>query len=81
MEVSKWKCLKNWIPNPVGRATAQHPLEDEFADMLENLFVGPLISLPKPRCFDGGRLDYARLADCDWHVATEKITESMWRFC
>ena len=48
VEVSKWKCLKNWLPNPVGRATAQHPLEDEFADMLENLFVGPLISLPKP---------------------------------
>ena len=48
MEVSKWKCLKNWLPNRVGRATAQHPLEDEFADMLENLFVGPLISLPKP---------------------------------
>ena len=48
MEVSKWKCLKNWLPNPVGRATAQHPLEDEFADMLDNLSVGPLISLPKP---------------------------------
>ena len=48
MEVSKWKCLNNWLPNPAGRATAQHPLEDEFADMLENLFVGPLISLPKP---------------------------------
>ena len=40
--------LKNWLPNPVGRATAQHPLEDEFADMLENLFVGPVVALPKP---------------------------------
>ena len=47
-EVSKWKCLKTWLPNPVGRAIAQHPLEDEFADMLENLFVGPMVSLPKP---------------------------------
>ena len=36
VEVSKRKCLKNWPPNPVGRATAQHPLEDEFADMFEN---------------------------------------------
>ena len=48
VEVSKWKGLKNWLPNLVGRATAQHPLEDEFADMLESLFVGPLVSLPKP---------------------------------
>ena len=48
MEVSKWKCLKAWQPNPVGRATTQHPVEDEFADMLENLFDGPLVSLPKP---------------------------------
>ena len=47
-DVSKWKCLKTWLPNPVGRAIAQHPLEDEFADMLENLFVGPVVSLPKP---------------------------------
>ena len=47
-DVSKWKCLKTWLPNPVGRAIAQHPLEDDFADMLENLFVGPVVSLPKP---------------------------------
>ena len=46
--VSKWKCLKTWLPNPVGRAIAQHPLENEFADMLENLFVGPMVSLLKP---------------------------------
>ena len=31
-DVSKWKCLKTWLPNPVGRAIAQHPLEGEFAD-------------------------------------------------
>jgi len=47
-EVSKWKCLKTWLPNPVGGRIAQHPLEDEFADTLENLFVGPVVSLPKP---------------------------------
>ena len=48
VEVSTWKCLKSWLPNPFGRAIAQHPLEDELAVMLENLFVGPLVPLPKP---------------------------------
>ena len=40
--------FENLATKPVGRAIAQHPLEDEFADMLENLFVGPVVSLPKP---------------------------------
>ena len=48
VDVSTWKCLKIWLSKPVGRATAQHPLEDEFADMSKNLFVGPLVSFPKP---------------------------------
>ena len=48
VEVSTWKCLKSWLPNPFGRAIAQHPLEDEFAVMLENLFIGPWVPLPKP---------------------------------
>ena len=48
VEVSKWNCLKTWLPNSLGRVPAQQPLEDEFADMLENVFGGPLVSLPKP---------------------------------
>ena len=48
MEVSTWTCLNKWLPNLVGRATAQQPLEHKIADTLETLFVGPLISLPKP---------------------------------
>ena len=48
MEVSIWNCLNTWLPNSFGRVPAQHPLEDEFADMLENMFGGPLVSLPKP---------------------------------
>ena len=77
VEVSKWNCLKTWLPNSLGRVPAQQPLEDEFADMLENVFGGPLVSLPKPSCFDGGRRGRAGVADCDWQVAVEKITGSM----
>ena len=62
-DVSKWKCLKTWRPNPVGRAMAQHPLEDEFADMLDNLFVGPVVSLPKP----------VVLTEDDWTVQQLRI--------
>ena len=80
-DVSKWKCLKTWLPNPVGRAIAQHPLEDEFADMLENLFFGPVVSLPKPVVLTEDVLDCAGIADCDWQVAIEKITGSMWCVC
>ena len=42
------KCFKAWLPNPVGRAVAQHPLEDEFGKMLGHLFVRPPVALPKP---------------------------------
>ena len=80
MVVTQWNCLKTWLPNSSGRVPAQHPLEDEFADMLGKMFGGPFGIIAETNCFDGGRLDHAGVADCDWHVAVEKITGSMKSF-
>lgn len=69
MEVSRWTCLNNWLPNVVGRATAQQPLEHEIADTLETLFVRPLISLPKPVVLeDIWTLQDLQIAICGLHV-------------
>ena len=39
--VSCWKTLRENLPRPSGRRSAQQPPVDEFASMLEALFVGP----------------------------------------
>ena len=39
--VSCWKTLRKILPRPSGRRSAQQPPVDEFASMLEALFVGP----------------------------------------
>ena len=37
--------------------------------------------LSKAACFDGGHLDCAGVADCNWQAAIERITGSMWCVC
>ena len=48
-ELANLKALRSaWQRFRNGNVKKKLPLEDEFADMLETLFLGPLVSLPKP---------------------------------
>ena len=39
---SMWKTLRTQLPKPSGQQCTQQPTSEEFASMLEGLFVGPL---------------------------------------
>ena len=42
---SMWKTLRTQLPKPSGQQCTQQPTSEEFASMLEGLFVGPLAIL------------------------------------
>ena len=45
---NRWKNLRDYLPRPSGRHSVTYPHLDDFASMLEALFVGPCQPLQKP---------------------------------
>ena len=63
-----WETLRTQLPKPSGQQCTQQPTSEEFASMLEGLFVAPLaivhdapIVLTQPWTFEEVRLTIKRL--------------------
>ena len=46
---SRWKDLRDYLPRPSGRRSVIYPHQDDFACMLEALFVVPSQPLQRPK--------------------------------
>jgi len=46
--LGRWKDLCDYLPRPSGRRSVMYPHLDDFASMLEALFVGPCQPLQRP---------------------------------
>jgi len=59
--LSRWKDLCDYLPRPSGRRSVMYPHLDDFASMLEALFVGPCQPLQKPMCLTEPGWDLSEL--------------------
>jgi len=60
---SRWKDLRDYLPRPSGRRSVIYPHVDDFASMLEALFMGPCQPLQGPM----------RLTEPGWDLAERRF--------
>ena len=74
---NRWKNLRDYLPRPSGRHSVTYPHLDDFASMLEALFVGPCQPLQRPMRLTEPRRDLSELRVAIQRLKTGKCGDEV----